>query len=186
MRADPYIDQNPRFRHWFRDSKVVTASGAPLVAYHGTNLRFSTFEQGEEGIHVGSRKAAADRLTAMRTKKVFMPLFVRLTNPLRVPDLGMWGFWAVIRTVRELNAITEDQAELAGSAFVKKSDAEGWRVLHHALEGAGYDGFVYANEVEGRSRGKPKDSWVVFRPEQLKSANANCGHFDLTNPDIYH
>lgn len=186
MHIDPFIDQNPQFQAWFQDSKLITAHGGPLVVYHGTNLHFSAFQQGEEGIHVGSRKAATDRLNALRTKKILMPLFVRLRNPLRVPDLGMWGFWAVIRTVRELDAITEDQAEQAGAAFVNHSDSEGWGLLHHALESAGYDGFVYANEVEGTSRGKARDSWVVFRPEQLKSANGNCGRFDQSDPDIYH
>lgn len=186
MHIDPYIDQNPRFQAWFQGSTLTTPQGSPLVVYHGTRLKFSVFHQGDEGIHVGSRKAATDRLNATGGKKILMPLYVRLRNPLRVPDLGMWGFWVVLRELRDQRVISEEVAEIAGETFVNTSDAQGWRVLHQALAAAGYDGFVYANEVEGCSRGKPRDSWVVFRPEQLKAAAGNCGAFDPSNPDIYH
>lgn len=186
MRIDPYVDQRPEFRAWFQDSKLINQHGGPLVIYHGTNLQFTAFCQGEEGIHLGTRKAALDRARALRSKQILMPLYARLRNPLRVPDLGMWGFWTVMRAVREVNAISEGQAEQAGSAFVGHSDARGWQMLHEALEGAGYDGFIYRNEVEGRSRERCRDSWVVFRPEQIKSAVGNSGHFDQADPDIYH
>ena len=51
----------------------------------------------------------------------------------------------------------------------------------------GHDGLVYLNEIEGLEPGDtPQDSWAVFRPEQIKSADKNNSNFDPTDPDIYH
>ena len=35
---------NPAFRRWFGDSKVVDERGEPLVVYHGTAADFDTFD----------------------------------------------------------------------------------------------------------------------------------------------
>lgn len=45
----------------------------------------------------------------------------------------------------------------------------------------GYDGAVYSNIAEGRHNA---DSYIAFRPEQIKSAIGNRGTFDSSNPDI--
>lgn len=44
----------------------------------------------------------------------------------------------------------------------------------------GYDGLVYENTAEGFGT----ESWVAFRPEQIKSAIGNRGTFDPENPNI--
>ena len=38
------ITDNPNFWKWFGNSKVVDASGNPLVVYHGTTKRFTLFD----------------------------------------------------------------------------------------------------------------------------------------------
>lgn len=38
------ILDNPNFKHWFGDSKVVDENGEPLVVYHGTTHTFDNFE----------------------------------------------------------------------------------------------------------------------------------------------
>ena len=53
------------------------------------------------------------------------------------------------------------------------------------LASKGYDGVVYTNRYEGRRSAK-EDSWVAFRPEQIKSALGNRGTYDPKNPDIRH
>lgn len=55
--------------------------------------------------------------------------------------------------------------------------------LRDILEAKGYDGIVYVNRYEG-PRSARADSYVAFRPEQIKSALANTGEYSLTNPDI--
>lgn len=49
----------------------------------------------------------------------------------------------------------------------------------HLIESADYDGIVYDNKYE-----KGGDSYMVFHPDQIKSALGNLGTFDPTNPDI--
>lgn len=45
------------FGRWFADSKVVDASGAPLVVYHGTASDFSRFDSGRGAIYFTSDPA---------------------------------------------------------------------------------------------------------------------------------
>lgn len=52
--------------------------------------------------------------------------------------------------------------------------------LRNIVQAAGYDGIVYANNIEGSG----EDSFIVFSPEQVKSAVGNIGTFDSTNPNI--
>ena len=51
--------------------------------------------------------------------------------------------------------------------------------LRQLLTSKGYDGIVYENTYEG-----PGDSWIVFRPTQIKSATSNIGTWDPDDPDI--
>lgn len=65
---------NPAFRRWFGDSKVVDASGEPLVVYHGTGVRpfdvfaapvhdpvhFSEWRQVPFGIHFAEEMQQAE------------------------------------------------------------------------------------------------------------------------------
>ena len=61
-----------------------------------------------------------------------------------------------------------------------------WNFSNNWTEKTGNDGIVYLNEVEGIEPGTPpQDSWIVFEPNQIKSATKNNGYFDANNPDIY-
>jgi hypothetical protein len=51
-----------------------------------------------------------------------------------------------------------------------------------AIRAAGYDGVVYLNTKEDPEN--PADSYIAFRPEQIKSAISNTGEFSDTNPSI--
>ena len=68
-------------------------------------------------------------------------------------------------------------------------------ILIDSIKRKGYDGLVYKNMYETdepvsfRMRNLPsehhqKDSYVVFEPNQVKSAIGNIGKFDSNNPDI--
>jgi len=57
--------------------------------------------------------------------------------------------------------------------------------LRGMLEAKGYDGMVYCNKYEGKRSAKA-DSWIAFRPEQIKSAVGNHGTYDPLDPDIRH
>jgi hypothetical protein len=70
----------------------------------------------------------------------------------------------------------EDQRDWGSSkgvvSFWKKLNSVLVRELENTV-------LVYENEVEGGG-----DSYVAFRPEQIKSATGNDGSFDPANPDI--
>jgi hypothetical protein len=48
--ADP--TSTPEFKRWFRNSKIVDASGKPIIVYHGTNARFRKFNLGKTAQNV--------------------------------------------------------------------------------------------------------------------------------------
>lgn len=138
---------------------------------------------------------------------VIMPVFLRIEKPLRMLDAGEWKdsteimnsipmmVWKDFSDFRSLY----DEAEAEKETFyMEGSPEEGipprqgespWTTsienqqiideIKTALKERGYDGVIYQNEVEGRG-----ESYIVFDPEQVKSATGNMGAFDPTNPDI--
>ena len=44
------VTDNPNFKWWFADSKVVDDNGEPLVVYHGTNADFNIFDKEKFGL----------------------------------------------------------------------------------------------------------------------------------------
>lgn len=171
------------FKRWFKNSKVVDANGNPLRVYHGTNAinhvrrasepRVNDFQFFGRLAHFGTRKAANDRLNNTRRSEGWnvakkdiegeriLPVYLSIQNPLRIVDRGYSG----------------DVDDLISA--IKKAGIEvGPRVRTRGevidLLGAnGYDGLVYTNAVED----KGSESWVVLRPEQVKSA-FNRGTWD--------
>jgi hypothetical protein len=65
-------------------------------------------------------------------------------------------------------------------------DAADWQDEVEQAKAEGYDGLVYANwgEFDPDADGNPRDSYVAFRPEQIKSATGNNGNFDPSDPNI--
>lgn len=177
------------FKDWFGDSKVVDKNGDPLVVYHGTQevkrgveiqdgkarqvdpeLGFNVFDMPSDGFELGSHFG-----TEKQAKKFgpAFPFYLSIKNPLRLPDLGRWNYQSVMReAMSEGVKITE--AEYNSVFDARDNNA----ALRNLLERKGFDGVVYKNMLEGKG-----DSYIAFRPEQIKSVN-NQGTFDPSNPDI--
>jgi hypothetical protein len=170
------VTDTPAFRKWFGDSEAVDAAGKPLMVYHATRADFDTFTQqpgSDLGFHFGSREQASGRGETRQTDSTaVMPVYLSIKHPLRVNDPGYFGVE---------HAATGDDVffrELRG-AGVDVRPGMSHREAIGALERAGYDGLVYSNDGEGGG-----DSWVAFRPEQIKSATGNRGTFDPNKPSI--
>ena len=154
---------SPEFRHWFCDSKVVDANGDPLVVYHGTKSgAFHTFREGDEGIFFAESESTARFYAggggiASASGRI-VPAYLSLSNPLRMT----WREW--------LGGVTDGgiQHGLIGT--------EG--LVEH-----GYDG-VILSEPDADDPAANSTTYIVFRPEQIKSAVDNNGAFDPENPDI--
>lgn len=161
------------FAAWCSDTAVASGDGTPIVVYHGTNADISAFAPGADGgIHFGSANQAAMRVAG--TGKNLLPVYLSIRNPRRSKDCG--GKWK--------SKITSAKA-------------------------AGHDGIVYLNRYEGismettlraqregvnldalsdadfrRFAPEAQDSYIAFRPEQVKSAIGNSGTYDPRNPCI--
>ena len=133
----------------------------------------------------GERAALEDAAQAEvgEADAIITPVYLSIQNPLRVPDMGDWD---IRRTAEAAQAAIENtdaqsllQPEVDAILQIAGTDATaGWDALKESLRVRGFDGFVYFNEFED----KGKDSYVVFRPEQVKSPES-VG-FDPTKPGI--
>lgn len=176
--------KTPQFQQWFGDSKAKDESGAPKVMYHGTTADFKEFdpEKRELGFHVGETVNQADARIEDRTSKGeqyqagsnVMPVYVQANNPYDiVNDLGNWNDMEMLREyLSEPGAgpfTNEEFAQFKDSNDVRKG-----------LQAKGYDSISYDNQFEDGG-GK---AYIVFEPEQIKSATGNKGTFSPTSPDI--
>lgn len=122
-----------------------------------------------------------------------LPIYLRAKNPLRLPDT-LWGnSHVMLQDIKQAAAKlpSEENFRLLRAVDELETDAAlraipiGHKEIAAALEKAGYDSIVYKNTAEGRkdSHGEviPEDSYIVFRPEQIKSTG-NRGTF--SGPDI--
>jgi len=168
--------ESPEFKSWFGESKVVDATGKPLVVNHATNVKFNAFDRkyttGQLGFHFGSEDVAKN-LYGNEKAGYVLPVYLSIQNPLRLDDLGGWQGRDVVRMVNERIG-----ANLPESA----SD----RRIRAAIEKAGYDGIVYRNEFETSPNQEATDSYIAFSPTQIKSATANRGTYDPNDPNIMH
>jgi len=145
------------FRNWFGDSKVVDENGEPLVVYHGTDRSFTEFS------------AEAERLpwNADGVGHYFT------SNPDRAAGYGLTVMPVYLRArnpkvsegFEHTNVTAEQVAEMK---------AQGYDSMY-------FDGRFTNNQ--GREVQGP-DEWIVFDPEQVKSAIGNRGTFDPADPNI--
>ncbi len=165
--------------------------------YHGTLSDFTAFDTDRKttslgGIHVGSRGAAVekvdqmagpadqdwDRQQDMGNTPQIMPVFIRLRNPLRLDDLGIWDYQSVLREARKAGVdITEDEYTEIFNLPRKRDNNRATREL---LKSKGYDGIVYKNKVEAIG----STSYILFDPEQLRSINATFDPAETESPTL--
>lgn len=167
--VDPY--ETAEFKRWFARSKVVDESGKPRVVYHGTpETAFDTFDMDMAGdgdfgpgfYFASERKVAEGYASRSWVRRDEVPregrvieAYLKIENP---------ATNAVLES-DEVAEIVEDTVDMNGEA------------LRDYLEGKGYDGIAFTHsggEVE----------YVVFKPEQIKSATANRGTFDPGDPSM--
>lgn len=115
-----------------------------------------------------------DRLGEQIAPAVY-PVYLRITNPLRMGDLGSWhDAKRISRWLVRDGVVTQTEADDAVASRRRLI------ALQDLIKSKGYDGIVYRNTWEG----KPADSYVVFDSGQVKSALSNSGAYDGSADDI--
>ncbi len=158
-----------QFKRWFGKSKVVDTNGRPLVVYHGTNSEFWEFDPERVGENYGIDREgffftddrvdadnyADDKVGMTETGKPrTIAAFLKMENPLVV----------------EAEADAWSNPDGAPNTYYDERKDE---LLARMREGA-HDGII----VRGKNGQR---MFVVFDPNQIKSATDNIGTFSPRN-----
>ena len=149
------------FKHWFGDSKVIDAAGAPQIVYHGTGEEFWAFED-----------RAGEATQQAATPLGFFFTGIREAAQYYAENASQ-GVPADERIVDAYLAI-ERPYEMTLDELREIGDVFEAREIRKWLEGQGYDG-IHVDE---------SDMWIAFKPAQIKSASENVGTFDPSSNDI--
>ena len=175
--------RTPSFKAWFGDwqndpknaSKVVNPrTGEPLVVYHGTNAQFDTFEPSYPRFAPGNihgiyftdvfdeeiREAYGENQYAV---------FLNVRNLL---EESPQRYIEKLKGV-ELPVPPSEEKMKAYRAAVGNVDD-----IKKSIQDAGFDG---AKNRFGRGH-----EYIIFHPNQIKSATGNGGAFDPADANIYH
>jgi len=162
--------RTPAFKEWFGDSKVVDKNGEPRVVYHGTFSDFSRFNLKKLG------KNTKDNASTRGYRETAKVGFWFNTSPTgKSPEKYGAGyssdipvFLNIVTPRREMSLSWLSQAleEQTGRSYRKDSIEEG------------YDGLSLPDEEFG------EESYVVFTPNQVKSAIGNTGQFSPHTADV--
>ena len=136
------------------------------IYYHATNSTWTKPEISGLGFHVGTLKAAQDRMKSfnMIINPHIKMFHIYIKNPLYIS-----------RDYRFHNSLTKVATELYKDKIISKSEKEDFirvysddatfdnlrKLLHDKY---GYDGLVYRNNIEDRG----SNSYILFYPEQLE------------------
>jgi hypothetical protein len=183
--------ETPEFKNWFGESKVVDAEGKPLVMYHGTRSPqdFNTFRT-DSGHNYGpgayftpEARRASGYAGEQEGARVYST-YVNVENPYTVQSDA---------TIQDLGyKLRQDPANDALiQKLLQKYNSTDKNILGNAevgnawLREQGYDGIIKQRNRYTENGYVPEVVEVVaFNPTQIKSATANRGTFDPSNPDI--
>jgi len=169
---------SPEFQNWFRNSRVVDASGQPEVLYHGTVNSFDVFRNTRDvGYHFGTKQGAHDRLKHWEGDSIggkkpqsIMPVYLSVQKPIELHDMLNWEPPDVMKELLEQDLMTQAERD---AIMIKQSRPARNDALLRFLKTKGYDGASYTNAAED----KGSKTWIVFEPWQVKSV-FNRGTWD--------
>lgn len=199
----PAVD-TPQFRTWFGGSKILDATGSPLVVYHGTPTGgFSVFEgKGKrdtgwlgEGVYFTRDRDLARSFTSGRSRdgsgvprRQVYQVYLRVENPIHLLEMTPGWVAEALQEARRLvgrpsAALEWLEAELSEyrASFASGNQVAMARDLKHLGDPGylarimGHDGVL--SDFEG-------GTILVFDPRQIKSATRNTGAYSTDSPDI--
>ncbi len=189
---------SPAFKKWFGDSRAVDEGGKPLIVYHGSNQRFSAFEQrgsfrqGDHGPEEvtspvfffspnkdTARLFAKDKVQIAKRLKgetggraEVRPFYLAVKNPLDFTGGRFGDNVPNPEAVQVMHDLTGYTPETWQDVQRNLDDP----LVVDRLHQDGFDGVVLREDDGG-------EAWGVFDPAQIKSV-FNRGNFDPTKQGI--
>ena len=189
-------------------AKFMEGSSVPQRVYHASRQDFPQFDTGmsEFGSHFGT----IDHANAMSRSDLYpdffpskhsgtqtYPVHVNIKNPIRLNDSGKFDPNEVITQLIDKGILSWDDY----NPIMKLPKPEASLALQKILKDRGHDGVVYLNKREGvkdlrsthfglpdaefkKVHPEAQDSYIIFDPNQVKSAIGNQGTFDPARPHI--
>ena len=161
-------------------SKIVDEQGKPMVLYHGTGSDFNDFRYTQDiGFHFGTAFQSSN-IAELYEEGSIMPVYLKINNPLKTKDAFAWyHIRPTMNVLIDSGVISQDEADAILNDKLK-SENEKLKDVKKILSEKGYDGILYEN-VTGEGEGI---SYIVFSPDQIKSATGNNGNFDQNDFNI--
>lgn len=154
------ILNNPNFKSWFGDSKVVDENGNPLVVYNRAKKRFTNFDSEKQLIGWLGKGFyfSTDKDEFKEYGRVVLKVYLSIQNPFYVKGNSPSDVYSEVK-------------KISGQEYFSESDTQ------NVLIQNGYDGIIFNHWDRG----------VIiscFEPTQIKSAIGNSGEYDPNNPSI--
>jgi hypothetical protein len=149
------------FYRWFGESRVTDDQGRPMVVYHGTNKDISEFK---------------NNIKANESGIFFSP------SPTIAGGYAGYDYHSGMFHSAEIGNVMPSYLKITNPNVVDfKGDKYGRdKAIKDTLSNDN-DGAIFKNHYDA---GGVQDQFVVFEPNQVKSAIGNNGNFDPQNPDI--
>lgn len=151
-------------------AKMLEGSAVKDRVYHGTNSDIRKFSDRKLGQNTDSNASSEGYAETARVGHWFN------TNPMGQSPENYGAGYTVDMPV--YLSIKNPKREMSLDWLAQGLESKKGRTYRRELEKQGYDGLVLPDEEFGG------ESYVAFRPEQIKSATSNRGTYDLTDPDI--
>lgn len=201
--------ETENFKKWFGDwqndpakaSKVVNADGTPKVVYHGTsNGGFSVFDTygGKFGLFgIGSYFTDNQEVARSYTEKgrgtnpQVYSAYLDIRNPIDMDgaaDISMWAEAAPDAADYFKGCTTNEDCfkalkEYCQDEMMYRDEAQDF--IMETIQGMGFDGITHIGGGRFNKNDETRHRvYIVFEPEQVKSATDNVGTFDKGNSDI--
>lgn len=151
-------------------AKFLEGSAIKDRVHHGTNNDIRKFNDKKLGLNTDSNASSEGYAQTARVGHWFN------TKPMGQTPEEYGAGYTVDMPVHL--SIKNPKRELSLDWLVQGLESKKGRAYRRELEEQGYDGIVLPDEEFGG------ESWVAFRPEQIKSAIGNRGTYDIEDPDI--
>lgn len=161
--------ETAEFKSWFKNSKVVDSEGKPLRVYHGTSKDsdFSKFNVKQNGMWFTSSSDSASGYASdndsMKMEYDYSGNIKNINTASRVIPVYL--------SLQNPATLSDKQLE---KLKVAQNYSKAQREVFGELKMKGHDGVILGD-----------DTFVVFHPNQIKSAIGNNGKFDSMDHHIH-